>query len=96
MCRARQAGVTGTGATPSPPNNKTHAQRKRREGCVGMGEDGDSKENIQGPQSNFLLGSGVRSGGGREDRPGGQRWNSTRTLGNPAWKEGLKDSTLNF
>lgn len=37
-----------------------------RDGSVGMGEDGDNKENIQGPQSNFFLGSGARFSRGRE------------------------------
>lgn len=32
----------------------------------------------------------------REDRLGGVRQNFTRTLSIPAWKDGLKDPTLNL
>lgn len=43
---------------------------------MGTGRDGDSKENIQGPQSNFLLGSGTGFSRGRERR---QAWRSEAT-----------------
>lgn len=65
--------MTGSGATPSPKITKPMHEEVglgERDGSVGMGEVDTVKGNLQGPQSNWVLGLGL-AGRERGDRLGG-------------------------